>query len=292
MDLNLTVAIISLIVATISVGVAIIFGVPGYISAYYAKKDHDEKKQDSVIREDHIGETYSRAIDQLGSEKIVIRLGAISSLEMIAKKSDEYYWSIMENLTTFIRTNSRVEDWENKNEELKDPKSEQIDLKHKVRVDIQAIINVIGRRRSFFKAGEPKRLYLRQTNLRMISFADALPEGANLEGAWLDFSDLIGAYLAKAHLKKASFTGSNLNIAQLNGADLTEAHLDRAYFRHANLSGANLSEADLSAAHLEEANFGGANLKGAKNLTIDQLSKVKTLYKAELDEELLIPLRE
>ncbi len=43
---------------------------------------------------------------------------------------------------------------------------------------------------------------------------------------------------------------------------------------------------------LEGANFQGANLKGAKNLTIDQLSKVKTLYDAKLDEELLIPLKE
>ncbi|WP_187151910.1 hypothetical protein [Methanosarcina siciliae] len=31
---------------------------------------------------------------------------------------------------------------------------------------------------------------------------------------------------------------------------------------------------------------------GAKNLTIDQLSKVKTLYNAKLDQEIEKPLRE
>jgi len=39
------------------------------------------------------------------------------------------------------------------------------------------------------------------------------------------------------------------------------------------------------------ANLEGTNLKGAKNLTIDQLSKVKTLYNAKLDPELEEELR-
>ena len=63
----------------------------------------------------------------------------------------------------------------------------------------------------------------------------------------------------------------------LKGVDLMEVNLEGA-----NLQGANLSEADLS----------GADLKQAKNLTIDQLSKVKTLYDAKLDEQYLIPLKE
>jgi BTB/POZ domain-containing protein KCTD9 len=44
--------------------------------------------------------------------------------------------------------------------------------------------------------------------------------------------------------------------------------------------------------YLDGADFGGANLTFARNLSIDQLSKVKTLYHAELDPELLIPLKE
>ena len=48
-----------------------------------------------------------------------------------------------------------------------------------------------------------------------------------------------------------------------------------------------LEQADLIGAHLE-----GANLTGALNLTIDQLSKVKTLYKATLDPDMETLLRE
>jgi hypothetical protein len=36
----------------------------------------------------------------------------------------------------------------------------------------------------------------------------------------------------------------------------------------------------------------GADLEGASNLTIKQLSKVRILYNAELDDKLLMPLNE
>jgi uncharacterized protein YjbI with pentapeptide repeats len=45
-------------------------------------------------------------------------------------------------------------------------------------------------------------------------------------------------------------------------------------------------------AYFDGAIFEGANLKGAINLSIDQLSKVKTLSNAKLDDELLNLLRE
>ncbi|AKB20918.1 hypothetical protein MSWH1_0647 [Methanosarcina sp. WH1] len=60
-----------------------------------------------------------------------------------------------------------------------------------------------------------------------------------------------------------------------------------------HFEGANLLEGtNLEDANLEGANLEGAYLQGAINLTSDQLSKVKTLYKAKLDKELEIPLRE
>jgi uncharacterized protein YjbI with pentapeptide repeats len=53
-----------------------------------------------------------------------------------------------------------------------------------------------------------------------------------------------------------------------------------------NLEGTNFKRANLKGAYLEEANF-----KGATNLTVDQLSNVKTLYNAKLNDALLIPLK-
>ena len=64
-----------------------------------------------------------------------------------------------------------------------------------------------------------------------------------------------------------------------------------------NFDGANLKRADLTytkmgLVRLEGADLEGANLKWASNLSVKQLSKVKTLYNAKLDEELLILLNE
>jgi len=47
-----------------------------------------------------------------------------------------------------------------------------------------------------------------------------------------------------------------------------------------------LQGADLKDAHLKRTDFSHANLKETKNLIINQLYEVKTLYKAELDESL------
>ena len=58
----------------------------------------------------------------------------------------------------------------------------------------------------------------------------------------------------------------------LEGADLFKVHLEGTIFLGAQLS--------------------DANLKGSINLSLDQLSKVKTLYNAKLDEELEVTLRE
>jgi uncharacterized protein YjbI with pentapeptide repeats len=44
--------------------------------------------------------------------------------------------------------------------------------------------------------------------------------------------------------------------------------------------------------NLQGANFVGTNLEGAQDLSFFQLSKVKTLYNAKLDEELLMLLKE
>ncbi|HZY25115.1 MAG TPA: hypothetical protein VFE71_04765, partial [Bacteroidales bacterium] len=48
-----------------------------------------------VAQEGQITERFTRAIDQLGNEKMEIRLGGAYALERISKESDEDYWPIM-----------------------------------------------------------------------------------------------------------------------------------------------------------------------------------------------------
>jgi uncharacterized protein YjbI with pentapeptide repeats len=53
--------------------------------------------------------------------------------------------------------------------------------------------------------------------------------------------------------------------------------------RGAKLRGTRLEWAEFWGAQLQEADLTGAHLNGAKNLTVEQLSTVKTLYQAHLD---------
>jgi hypothetical protein len=57
-----------------------------------------------VNREGQITERYTRAIDQLGSNKdLEIRLGGIYALERIARDSARDHWTVMEVLTAYVR---------------------------------------------------------------------------------------------------------------------------------------------------------------------------------------------
>ena len=115
---------------------------------------------------------------------------------------------------------------------------------------------------------------------------------ANFYKANLYKAKLMYAKLQQANLQKAILIRARLNYANLKQAKLSETKLSFAELAYANLQQAQLYDADLVGANLNSANiqkadFSGADLTGAKYLKIDQLSKVKTLYKTKLDPELL-----
>jgi hypothetical protein len=116
--------------------------------------------------------------------------------------------------------------------------------------------------------------------------------GADLRLACLSHAVLGSANLFRANLFAADLVGAKLNDASLVGADLESAYLMNADLSGASLYNADLREAILTGADLKEANLSGADLSCAflsevLDLYIEQLSKVKTLYKAELDPELM-----
>jgi uncharacterized protein YjbI with pentapeptide repeats len=84
----------------------------------------------------------------------------------------------------------------------------------------------------------------------------------------------------------------NLQGANLIGANLQGANFVKANLTKANLQGSNFRGSNLPGSSLQGADFQWSNLYRAKNLSLDQLSKVKTLHGVKLDEELLIALKE
>lgn len=139
--------------------------------------------------------------------------------------------------------------------------------------------------------------YLPRTNLNYVNLS-----GSNLNSANISQSSLIESNLDSARLNQTNFENSNLNQANLrnayaSGSNFKDAFLIKAYFENAFLIKANfcnafLMEADLKNCYLMGADFENASLykadlRGAKGLTVEQLSKVKTLYLAKFDEDIL-----
>jgi Flp pilus assembly protein TadB len=63
--------------------------------------------QTDADRQRRITENFSKAIEQLGSDKLEVCLGGIYALERISQESPRDYWAVMENLTAFVRERSR-----------------------------------------------------------------------------------------------------------------------------------------------------------------------------------------
>ena len=133
---------------------------------------------------------------------------------------------------------------------------------------------------------------LRGAELVEFNLQGAKLQGANLEGSHLVAGNLQGAKLRGANLQRAELVENNLIGADLEGADLREADLSYAYlmeadFQGARLNGAKLMGANLHGAKLRGASLEGANLEGSKNITVELLSNVNTLYTAKIDPQII-----
>jgi Pentapeptide repeats (8 copies) len=197
----------------------------------------------------------------------------------------------MEVLTAYVREHAPWKEIGQRSKEgssAETPPTQSHEPRPKPTTDVQAILTVLGRRTRTYGKGEEQYLDLAHTDLRGAVLREAHLERANLwdahlEGADLSRAHLEGAHFIGAHLEGADLPGAHLERVHLTGAHLEEAHLGEAHLERAHFRGAYLEGTDLEEAHLKEADFWGAHLQGAKNLTVEQLSTVKTLYGAELD---------
>jgi hypothetical protein len=185
-----------------------------------------------VNREGQITERFTRAIDQLGSNELEIRLGGIYALERIARDSEQDHWPIMEVLTAYVRQHapSRPEEAQQGEEDQGVEKSEEDPGATRQKSepsevpapapDIQAIMTVLRRRTRYYGHGEPEYLDLKETNLSRVNLT-----GANLTGAVFWSANLRRANLTGANLRRASFWLG----ADLRGAILSQAELEGTY---------------------------------------------------------------
>lgn len=235
--------------------------------ANLAVTQRETEKNRSLALEGQITDRFTKAIAQLGDEKIEVRLGGIYALERVANDSEKDYWTIMEVLTAYVRENAPLRETftsPTPKASSKKPASELVPQVVKLPTDIQAILTVIGRRKANFGKST---LDLNNTSLR-----NAVLREAYLFGASLRYVNLTGADLSRANLGNVDLTGADLSEAYFEGANFLRANLFKAVLRKAHFRGANLGEANISGTYLEAADLSGAILRRAQGLSWEQVS--------------------
>jgi uncharacterized protein YjbI with pentapeptide repeats len=224
----------------------------------------------ALSRQGQVTDRYTKAIEQLGSKELDVRIGGIYALERVASDSARDHPTVMEVLTAFIREHS-YEQWS--------PSGLGGEERGRsTRPDVQAALTVVGRRDAhrdtreidLFRANlagahltdaDLARAHLAYANLARAILLDANLAGANLSSAKLT------ALLTGADLTRASLVGADLTVADLLGANLTGVNLFSANLTRANLAGADLTGADLLRANLTGSFLAGVDLTRARNLT-------------------------
>jgi len=128
------------------------------------------QRQVAIANKNHITDTYSQAIEHLGATnnegKPVIeqRLGALYTLEKIAQANADYHPQIMEILSAYIRFHSPLP---TNKKELNSDQDETSPAKTILRLDIQACLTIIGRRKIFNDTSciDLSNINLTETNL-------------------------------------------------------------------------------------------------------------------------------
>jgi hypothetical protein len=197
-------------------------------------------RQLTITQEGQITDRFTKAIAQLGDDKLAVRLGGIYALDRIARDSPKDHWPIVGVLTAYVREKKRENE----------PKAAQVQ-----EAPPGCSPNVPDRTPraalTIFDAPrwETWQLHLGPEN-RLASDTQAILtiltdiiRAARLPNPLLD---LRGAFLRGLHLHAMS----DLSSALLAGADLS-----RSYLALVNLSYADLDYADLSGAWLHAANL-------------------------------------
>jgi uncharacterized protein YjbI with pentapeptide repeats len=216
-----------------------------------------------LTEQGQVTDRFTKAIEQLGSDKLDVRIGGIYALERVARDSAKDHPTVMEVLTAFIREHAQ-EPW---------PVGDGL-VQHgekKTRPDVQAAVTVVGRRDAErdIRVIDLTAADLTGAVLTDADLSDAVLTRADLTGAVLFHAVLNDANLTAAILTNADLASANLAGADLAGADPIDADLVGANLSRADLTDTDLTRADLTRAHLASAHLAGARLASARLASAD-----------------------
>ncbi|MEU7803938.1 pentapeptide repeat-containing protein [Micromonospora arborensis] len=212
-------------------------------------------RQVQISRHGQITDRMTRAIEQLASDNIHVRIGGLYALERVAKDSSEDRPTITKILTAFIRNRSPWTAPPQRDHQHTAPALDDGMPRLGLRAeDVQMALYILGDRP---RPSDERPLYLSFADLRIASLAGRDLRGlicrdANLAGAWLQRAQLDDAYMTATDLRQARLEGARLVNAKLNNAHLQGADLQHVDLRGADLTGACLNGANLTGVHFDQ----------------------------------------
>lgn len=197
---------------------------------WLSERDLDQGRQ----RESN--ERQWRGTELLGADVLAVRIGGVRALQDLAEEQpEEYYVRVALQLCAFIRN----------------PTADKNDTEVRLRSDVQAAVQGIGRMR-------------RQSKVASVERAQAPSYQPNLIDANLRDGRFYGLDLSRAVCRAADFSD-----AGFGGVDFENADLRWVKFDNAVLSGRNIDDPDAMghparfvAADLKGASFTGSDLSG------------------------------
>jgi Pentapeptide repeats (8 copies) len=183
-------------------------------------------RQVRISREGQITDRFTRAVDQLGSQSVDVRVGGLYALERIAKDSVPDRTAIQFLMGAFVRNHAK---WPvtapDGQQEPTEPVDDRLASLRTRAPDVQVAMAILGRR---LPSPGQRTLTLTRVDLRGLSLKGAHLNGAELTSAWLDNADLTATDLSQASMVGSHLIGANLSRANLSQADLRGANLNDA----------------------------------------------------------------
>ncbi|MEU1134231.1 pentapeptide repeat-containing protein [Streptomyces sp. NPDC005900] len=202
-----------------------------------------------ATQEGYVTDRFSRAVDQLGSDKLDVRIGGLHALWRIAEQSARDREAIISIQAAYLRTHLPWPPTGPESPSADVPINDIAPLETRA-ADAQVALTALG---VLCRHREQSWVNLSITDLRR----------ADCDGLWFPEVNFDRACLEAAGLYHANLTQTSLVSVNLRHADLTTAILRRARCVLADLRGAKLVETDLGDADFTEADLREANLRKA-----------------------------
>jgi hypothetical protein len=177
-----------------------------------------------IAEQGQVTERFTRAVEQLGSKELPVRLGAVYALEQIIMDSEGYHWSIVEILSAYVRFRCPLD--------APDPVTTNDNVPILMKPDVQAALSAIGRRN-----------ISRDPPGKRINLASCCILGANLDDASLVNASFFRSSLRGGSMRGTDFEGVDFGFASLDNQEAAGANFQDALFTSTKFSGTDMRSA-------------------------------------------------